>query len=155
MQTIDAAMGHKGDEISHTGRNTSVCFAENGYWFGDIMRDYALLANKECGWNYIIDGNERVQFARYGINQHYDWHVDTFTLSGLSRDRKISVVCLLTDPSEFKDGMLQFRLYDEFTPTLIKGSIIAFPSIIEHRVTPVSSGVRCTATMWLDGPRFR
>jgi predicted 2-oxoglutarate/Fe(II)-dependent dioxygenase YbiX len=35
------------------------------------------------------------------------------------------------------------------------GTIIAFPPILEHRVIPVTSGVRYSATMWFNGPRFR
>jgi PKHD-type hydroxylase len=47
------------------------------------------------------------------------------------------------------------RLYSEYTAPLVKGSMIAFPSILEHRVTPVLSGVRYSATMWFNGPRFK
>ena len=70
-------------------------------------------------------------------------------------DRKITVICLMNDPSEFEGGELQIRLYGDFTPELKKGSLIAFPSVLEHRVTPVTKGVRYSATMWLSGPRFR
>jgi PKHD-type hydroxylase len=61
----------------------------------------------------------------------------------------------MNDPSEFEGGLLQLRMYQEFTPELKMGSIIAFPSFLEHGVTPVTKGVRYTATMWLSGPRFK
>lgn len=150
-----ATTGEDGAELSHLIRNTIVRFAQPDHWFGHMLRGYALRANKECGWDYEVTEHEAVQYASYGVGQHYDWHTDTFTLSGQPLDRKISVVCLMSDPSEFEAGNLQLRLYSEYTAPLVKGSVIAFPSVIEHRVVPVTSGVRTSATMWLSGPRFR
>jgi len=65
------------------------------------------------------------------------------------------VVCMMSDPVDFEGGALQLRMYQEFTPPMTKGTIIAFPSFLEHQVTPVTKGVRYTATMWLSGPRFK
>lgn len=151
----DATMGADGKELSHINRNTTVRFAQPEHWFGNILRGYGLRANKECKWGFDIEDHEAVQFASYKVDQHYGWHVDNFPLAGLPTDRKVSVVCLMNDPSEFEAGDLQLRLYSEYTAPLVKGSVIAFPSIIEHRVTPVTSGTRITATMWLNGPRFK
>ena len=151
----DATMGADGKETSHLNRNTTVRFAQPDHWFGNMMRGYGLKANKECGWDYEITDHEAVQYAHYSPEQHYGWHVDTFVLSGLPVERKVTVICLLVDPSEFEAGELQLRLYSEYTAPLMKGSVIAFPSILEHRVTPVTAGLRATATMWLSGPRFR
>lgn len=151
----DAAMGVNGEEHSHKNRNTTVRFAPEQHWFGNLLYGHGMQANKECKWGFEIDDHEAVQFAHYGPDQHYDWHVDNFPLSGISKDRKVSVVCLMVDPSEFEAGEFQVRLYSEYTAPLVKGSVIAFPSILEHRVVPVTSGLRASATMWLNGPRFK
>lgn len=148
-------MGFDGSEYSHKTRDTTVRFADHNHWFGLIMRGFGVQANKDCQWDFDITDHECVQYAQYTIGQHYDWHVDNFPLQGLELDRKVSVVCLLSDISEFTAGELQIRLYSDYTAPLVKGSIIAFPSILQHRVTPVSFGLRKTATMWLSGPRFR
>lgn len=155
MPARDATMGTDGEVLNKHHRNTTVRFAPDDYWLGDVFRGVCNMANQECKWGYNVTGNEAIQFAEYGVGQHYNWHVDTFPLSGRNTDRKITVVCLLNDPSEFTDGEFQMRLYNEYTAPLIKGSVIAFPSILEHRVTPVLSGVRYSATMWFNGPRFR
>lgn len=155
LQPRDATMGENGEELSHINRNTTVRFAEKDHWFGHILRGHGLRANEECKWGYEVDNHEAVQFAHYGVGQHYGWHVDNFPLAGLPTDRKVSVVCLMSDPAEFEAGELQIRLYSEYTAPLVKGSVIAFPSVLEHRVTPVTSGLRVTATMWLSGPRFK
>lgn len=151
----DASMGVNGEVKQESQRKTNVVFAPFDFWLGKEMESLANTGNKECRWNYDIPSREAIQFAEYKPGQHYDWHVDYFPLAGGETDRKVSVVCLLNDPSEFEGGIFQMRLYSEFNAPLEKGSMIAFPSILEHRVTPVTSGVRYSATMWFHGPRFR
>lgn len=155
LPSKDASMGIAGDLFSHGHRNTNVSFVPKGHWFETALSQVSMIGNRECKWDYEITGNEAIQFAKYGVGQHYQWHTDTFTLAGGPTDRKLTAVCLLNDPSEFQGGEFQVRLYSDFIAPLKKGSIIAFPSILEHRVTPVLSGVRYSATMWLNGPRFR
>lgn len=155
IESHDATMGANGEELSHLNRNTTVRFADKEHWFGKLLYDYGIKANEECKWGFEINNHEAVQFAQYSVGQHYGWHVDNFPLAGLPTDRKISVVCLMSDRSEFEEGELQIRLYSEYTAPLVKGSVIAFPSILEHRVTPVTSGTRKTATIWLSGERFK
>jgi len=155
LNTHDAAMGLNSEYKSHSERNTDVGFADYKHWFGQIMRRVGEQSNKECKWDYEITDHECVQFAQYRVGQHYNWHVDNFPLAGHPTERKVTVICLLSDLSEFEAGELQIRLYADYTAPLVKGSIIAFPSILEHRVTPVTAGIRKTATMWLYGPRFK
>lgn len=151
----DATMGFKGEERAHAHRNTEVRFAAPDYWLSTVFKDFAQAANGICEWGYEVSSQENVQLAKYDVGQHYLWHVDNFPLAGTDTDRKLTVVCLLNDPSEFEGGELKIRLYNEYTAPLVKGSMIAFPSILEHCVTPVLSGTRYSATMWLNGPRFR
>lgn len=153
IEVRDASMGVAGDTFDKTTRNTNVRFGGDNYWLNDKFEQFALEANKVCKWDYHITGRENVQFAEYGPEQHYAWHTDTFTLAGTPTERKVSVVCLLND--EFEGGEFQVRLYNDYTAPLKKGTMIAFPSILEHRVIPVTSGVRYSATMWFNGPRFR
>ena len=151
----DATMGSQGETQDVIHRNTTVQFAGPNHWFDNYLVQTAFAGNKTCGWEFHVTDNENIQFAEYGPEQHYHWHVDVFPLSGLPLDRKLTVVCLLNDPAEFTGGEFQIRLYSEYTAPLVKGSVIAFPSFLEHRVVPVTSGVRKSATMWLRGPRFR
>lgn len=151
----NATMGVEGTDVNQSYRDTDIRFADVNYWLNDALKDYAELANAECNWGYEVNERESVQFACYGPGQQYNWHVDNFPLSGRPTDRKLTVVCLLNDPSEFEGGQFQLKLYAEYTAPLVKGSIIAFPSILEHRVTPVTKGVRKSATLWLSGPRFK
>jgi PKHD-type hydroxylase len=36
-----------------------------------------------------------------------------------------------------------------------RGTLIAFPSYVLHRVTPIISGTRKAVVVWTTGPRFR
>jgi predicted 2-oxoglutarate/Fe(II)-dependent dioxygenase YbiX len=151
----DATMGADGEKKDTVNRNTTVRFASKEHLFGKKMFEYGMKANLECKWNFHLTDFEAIQFAEYGPNQHYNWHIDTFFLSGRGYDRKVTVVCLMNDPSEFEGGKLQMRFnQQEYDVPLVKGAIVAFPSFIEHQVTPVISGIRYTSTMWINGPEF-
>ena len=151
----DAKMGSNGDVLDHLFRNTTVRFAEKNHWFGSRLFDFGNIANNECKWDYQVDDFECIQYAEYGIGQKYDWHVDNFPISGNPKDRKITIVCMMSNEEDYEGGELKLRLYKEYTPEMKKGSVIAFPSIIEHKVTPVTRGIRYTSTMWISGQRFR
>lgn len=81
--------------------------------------------------------------------------MDTFPLSGLPIERKVSVICLMSDPDEYEGGELQIQLYQDYKVDMKKGQIIAFPSMLQHRVVPIISGIRNSAVIWLNGPRMR
>ena len=151
----DASMGELSNEKDTQYRNTSIQFLPSNHWMEKLLKDFGHDGNKQCNWNYLISDNEQIQFARYTEKQLYNWHTDTFPLGLKLLDRKVTVICLLNDPLEFEGGEFKIRLYQEYVAPLKKGSIIAFPSILEHCVTPLTSGVRYSATMWLSGEKFR
>ena len=151
----DANMGVSAEVNDHAQRNTSIAFAKADHWFGGILFEFGLGANNQMGWDYALGGHESVQWAEYGASQHYDWHIDTFPLVIAPVERKVSVICLMSDPSEFEGGDFQVRLYQDYTAPLQKGTVIAFPSMLQHRVTPILNGTRRSATMWITGPRMR
>lgn len=128
----------------------------NNYWLGGLLYYYGLISN--ASWGFNINAHETIQIADYNKGQHFNWHSDLIPLSGAS-DRKLTVVCMLSDRSDFTGGELMVRSPQEYndvhTIPLEKGTIVTFPSFLEHVVTPVESGLRRTATMWLTGPCFR
>ena len=151
----EASMGIDSSELNKKDRDTAVSFVNIDHWFGIEMFNFACFANRKCKWGYHLEDYEAVQYAEYGPKQHYNWHTDFFMLSGKDCDRKITVICLLNDPSEFEGGDFEIKLRQTYKVSLQKGSIFAFPSMLEHRVVPIISGLRCSATMWVGGPRFR
>lgn len=155
IEPRDAVMGSAGEFKNEEGRKTILRFAQEGHWFGGIMAELGNQANKACGWNYKIDGHENLQMGDYRDGGHYDWHVDNFPLEVSEKERKITVVCLLNDTSEFEGGKFGVELYQEYNPDIEKGSILAFPSCLKHKAYPVTSGSRKSAVIWMTGPMMR
>jgi len=137
-------------------RRTDVVWQDFMHPLGCIARTYIESANQQAGWGYSLSDQEPTQIGRYKSSDkgHYDWHIDAGApMNGLQR--KLSFVMLLSDPSEFEGGELQFRGMEDWKILPKQGSIVVFPSFIEHRVTPVTKGVRYSAVSWVHGPSFK
>ena len=68
--------------------------------------------------------------------------------------RKISMTCLLSNPSEFTGGELEFMEKNKI-PNLKQGQAIFFASFLRHRVAPVKKGTRRSLVMWFGGQPFK
>lgn len=143
----ELAYGNINKEIRDSN---SAAFASH-HWFTGVMFNFAVHANKEAGWQRTIEFPEVTQIAEYGPEQHYKWHTDTDPFSVAAYARKVTVICLLNDPSEFEGGA--FEIEHAKAPALKRGSVIAFPSSLRHQVAPVTSGLRRSATCWAVGPQ--
>jgi PKHD-type hydroxylase len=96
------------------------------------------------------------QIARYSsdVQGHYDWHIDLGT-DRFSR-RKLSLTVQLSAANAYEGGDLEFHLSGlDCVRMRQQGTLIAFPSFHEHRVTPVTRGERFSLVAWVDGPPFR
>ena len=98
---------------------------------------------------------EPAQFTEYPKGGFYDWHMD-LDVSGAFEPpvRKISMTILLSDPSTFKGGELEFMEKNKI-PDLKQGQAIFFASFIRHRVAPVKKGMRRSLVMWFGGTPFK
>lgn len=113
-------------------------------------------ANQFCNWNFDVNKVEDLQYTRYGVDGHYNWHFDECNWPHMNRPdsvRKLSFTLLLND--EFEGGEFQMKLPDEKTIQLKKGDIVIFHSDILHRVSPVISGTRESLVGWIQGPPWR
>lgn len=115
----------------------------------------AVLKWNANNFNFDIDECSDLQLGYYGTGQVYHWHAD---LGGkhLSR-RKISSVVMLSPPSDYKGGQLEFfegeggiRSFN-----LLPGDLVLFTSWMKHRVTEVTEGDRRTLVGWWSGPPYR
>lgn len=103
---------------------------------------------------------ETVNVNRYDgegdLKGKLDVHSDLLRHEGM-QERKLSVVVLLNDPSEFEGGDLIVN--DGIELSAFKnakvGDAVLFPVWRLHAVKPVTKGRRYTMVMWLRGPRFR
>ena len=121
----------------------------------DRMQGVAQSLNDQT-YQYDLRGfSENFQYTVYHGSEggHYDWHVDH---GPLAVPRKLSMTVQLTDPSEYQGCELQFCAGGdiEIAPRE-RGTVVAFPSYVLHRVTPVISGTRRSLVVWTTGPKFR
>ncbi len=120
-----------------------------------LLQSYANEANRAV-FGYDITTPNEIQFTEYHAEDsgHYDWHHDVNWSSSLMVDRKLSVVIQLSDSSEYSGGDFLFKevANPDFKP---QGSVLVFPSFLEHKVTPVTQGTRYSLVTWIEGPRWR
>ena len=110
---------------------------ENHFGFGDIRI------------------TENAQFTEYPEGGFYDWHMDCDThMAHEPPVRKISMTLLLNDPSEFEGGHLELMAPGKFAE-LKQGQAIVFASFLNHRVQPVTKGIRQSLVVWFGGKPFR
>lgn len=112
-------------------------------------------------WQYDLNFHEYVQYLRYtGGGNHFDWHDDMMLSQEPPRTRKLSMTIMLSHPDEYEGGEFEFGSLIEGKPNIKEvsldyGEILIFPSIMQHRVKPVTSGVRNVLVSWAWGPLFR
>lgn len=99
-----------------------------------------------------------LQYTEYhgSSGGRYDWHQDVWLESSRPFDRKLSVVVQLSDPADYQGGAFEFFCVSHPGPTFApRGSMLIFPSFLQHRVLPVTAGLRRSLVTWVEGPRWR
>jgi len=143
--------GNGDGQVNKNIRDSNVCWAPVNHWIEGILYNHGLYACEAAGWGFHLGRPEQVQLTAYDKDGFYGWHEDWAPLAASPVVRKVSVVALLSDPSEFEGGEFQFE--EGKSIEMKRGSIIAFPSFVRHQVTPVTSGKRYSAVCWINGPR--
>ena len=161
--------GRKSDYKVVPGSRVSEVFWTDAQWIYDLIWPFMIRANNDAGWRYDIVASESSQITRYKKGGFYNFHIDGLgdNLSSYDfpdrpfmneRVRKLSMSVILND--DFDGGEFEFASYKNekclITPLKPKlGDVIIFPSIMEHRVAPVTKGVRYSLVNWFVGPPFR
>ena len=134
-------------------------------WVFDLVWPFMSWANENAGWKYEVVAAESCQVTRYTKDGFYTWHKDGIGSHNEVRNepdnkflhgntRKLSMSIVLN--SNFEGGDFEMRdIGRDKIGRLEEGSIIVFPSSIEHRVTPVTKGIRYSLITWFVGPPFR
>ena len=124
----------------------------------EMYRDIETTMLKANGNHFGFDDmrlTEPAQFTHYHTGGFYDWHMDNDVLGKHEPPvRKISMTLLLSDPSTFEGGELEF-MQNGKKAKLKQGQAIFFASWLQHRVKPVIKGERKSLVMWFGGPSFK
>ena len=167
------------DEERKTGRKPKMGVDEkvrvtdiawtNDQWVYDTIWPYMMEANENAGWRYEIKAAESSQITRYKKGGFYNFHRDgagcnlskyNNPTNAFMHDhvRKLSMTVLLNE--SFEGGNFEFASYGKeeciVTPVeMNQGDVIVFPSSMEHRVAPITKGIRYSLVTWFLGPPFR
>jgi PKHD-type hydroxylase len=152
----DAQVGDSGGEVNTSKRRSKIYWLPKTDEFIDIYKTFHELIGK-CNADFyqfkLTEITEHIQYTVYNAEDqgYYDWHID---MGPDKARRKLSLVCQLSDPSEYEGGELQINTGNIIVPEKEKGTVIMFPSYLLHRVTPVTKGTRRSLVLWIEGPAF-
>ena len=113
-----------------------------------------LVKQRNKGFRYNIKSIEETKLLRYQPGGKYDWHQDVIWDN--PQHRKFTYIIQLSNSNEYSGGDFQFRDADNIDLSGLRnrGSIIIFPSIMHHRITPLTKGTRYSIVGWVVGPQW-
>jgi PKHD-type hydroxylase len=134
-------------------RRSRVAWLTSNEMIKQALIPYAQEAADIMGIN-IIHSCE-IQFTEYLASEggKYDWHHDVDLNNNTVFDRKLSLTVQLSDPSDYDGGDFQFAEVENPNGKAM-GSVLVFPSYLQHRVLPVTRGTRRSLVAWFSGPRW-
>ena len=157
-ETAAVGMGNlKGSGVDTKKRITTVSwipFKDMPEMYRDIEMTMLKANNNHFGFEGM-QLTEFAQFTHYHEGGFYDWHMDNDVVGQNQPPvRKISMTLLLSDPTTFEGGELEF-MHKGKIAKLKQGQAIFFASWLQHRVKPVTKGERKSLVMWFGGPSFK
>ena len=156
-QKAQVGMGKPGGGVDTKKRTTTISwipFKEMQPMYNDINK-FIQVANKNHFGFGDIQVTEQAQFTEYPEGGFYDWHMDTdVNMQHEPPVRKISMTLLLSPENQFEGGDLELMAPGK-RAKLKQGHAIIFASFINHRVAPVTRGVRQSLVMWFGGEPFK
>jgi PKHD-type hydroxylase len=156
-QKAEVGMGRSGGGIDTNKRTTTISwipFKEMSHMYEDLNRFIQRTNLNHFGFGNI-QITEPAQFTEYPEGGFYDWHMDCeVNMKHEPPVRKISMTILLNHESQFEGGELELISPGKKTK-LTQGNAITFASFLNHRVAPVTRGVRQSLVVWFGGTPFR
>jgi len=156
-QQAQVGMNKPSGGIDTKKRTTTISwlpFKEMEPMYNDINQ-FIQKANKNHFGFGDIKITEQAQFTEYPEGGFYDWHMDTdVNMQYEPPVRKISMTLLLSPEDQFEGGDLELMAPGK-RANIKQGHAIIFASFLNHRVAPVTKGVRQSLVMWFGGDPFK
>jgi len=156
-QKAQVGMGKPGGGVDTKKRTTTISwipFKEMQPMY-DQINEFIQKANRNHFGFGDIQITEQAQFTEYPEGGFYDWHMDTdVNMKHEPPVRKISMTLLLSPENQFEGGDLELMAPGKRVK-LKQGHAIIFASFLNHRVAPVTKGVRQSLVMWFGGEPFK
>lgn len=149
-------------EVENKTRSSKVNFlipSEDTEWIFHRIKEVTDNINDRL-FHFDLRYFPNMQFTSYSIGDHYGWHMDLIPNQKHQLFvRKLSLSVILSNPIEHEGGELEINRYDndgcEISLKPEKGTVVFFPSFMQHRVTKITKGIRRSLVIWVEGDRFR
>lgn len=151
-----SVVGHK-NKFNQEIRSSTNRWISSDSWVAGMMSHFILYANKNW-FNFDLDNwNEPIQFTVYEPQDYYNWHIDMVSKFRNNTIRKLSMVMCLSSKNDYGGGELELSYPSKKTKIfkLDVGDVLIFPSLLYHRVNPITWGRRISLVGWYGGPPFR
>ena len=144
------------------GMRKSKVYWTTEQWLVGGIWPFMEVANELSGLMFDIERVEDIQITKYGVGSFYEFHTDSYSSHHFKdihgKVRKLSMTVQLNDDYEGGEfqvarcykGKLQIETLEKS-----KGTVIVFPSSLEHRVKKVTSGERYSLVAWFLGSPLR
>jgi len=139
---------------------------EDPVWTERIER--MIMTCNDQTFGFELEGfraDDPILAMRYGVGDHFEWHLDNSIAAPPPGTRKLSFSIPLSASASYDGGDLEFAMYnpsyggDMFASyrerCRQRGHITIFPAFHLHRVRPIISGERVALVGWYHGPAFR
>ena len=156
-QQAQVGMGRPGGGTDTKKRVTTISwipFKEMEPMYNDLNKFIQAANENHFGFG-DIQITEQAQFTEYPEGGFYDWHMDCdVNMAHEPPVRKISMTLLLSPEDQFEGGDLELMAKGK-KAKLKQGHAIIFASFLNHKVNPVTRGVRQSLVVWFGGKPFR
>jgi PKHD-type hydroxylase len=124
-------------------------------WIFDLLCRAGAAASRAGAGLKLTEINREPQYVEYVPGWgRFDWHND-YSHELPDAPRKLTIIIQLSPPEDYDGGRLQVFGTEVQSLPREQGTVVAFPSFLFHRVTPVTRGVRRALVAWIAGPRLR
>tara|TARA_Y100000310_G_C20564846_1_gene754947 strand:+ start:190 stop:795 length:606 start_codon:yes stop_codon:yes gene_type:complete len=159
--------------IAATRKSDVIFLDQNSHndWLYDPIYELLEETRRKNWRTFKLQSLQNLQYTMYqGDGGHYTWHTDTAGHNsghGMS-ERVLTMAAMLSDPDEYDGG--EFEIVNGVTDDINKvlytqppdralvetlkppmGAAIVFPSIVQHRVVPLTRGFRRSLVGWCCG----
>lgn len=164
IKAQEAKLGSDGNTTIPNHRKSKIRFIREDNdkftWLFDEMWKKVMRANDDW-FSFHLSKLSYMQLAEYdsAYQGEYKKHHDVFWMNNDPiYHRKLTAIIQLTDPDTYTGGDFEFcnnNQYPNATDIRSRGTVLVFPSFLEHKATPVTSGVRHSIACWMNGPKWR
>lgn len=143
-------------------RKCKVSVVENSKIVDFMFSQFNVVNELTPEWNFNLSFFENIQYLKYDEQDHFAWHNDMMVSDEEKpKTRKLSMTLMLSQVGEdYTGGTFEFQSLRAGNPAykeidLNYGDILVFPSTMEHRIQPITSGSRKCLVAWAWGPPFK